>query len=74
MSSKYVILGGSSGRYLAIMVSRLLGIDYGSTVVKKFPDGETYIKIVGDIADKIVRFYQQYHQLSLYMSLHLEIF
>ncbi len=54
VASKYMVLGGSSGRYLAIMVSRLLGIDYGSTVIKKFPDGETYIRIVGDIAGKIV--------------------
>jgi len=54
LASKYMVLGGSSGRYLAIMVSRLLGIDYGSTVVKNFPDGETYIKIVGDIAGKSV--------------------
>ncbi len=54
MASKYLVLGGSSGGYLAIMVSRLLGIEYGNIVVKKFPDEETYIRIVNDVAGKIV--------------------
>lgn len=54
MACKYIVLGGSSSRYLAILVSKLLDVEYGDIVVKKFPDGETYIKIVDSVSGRNV--------------------
>ncbi|HDN75565.1 MAG TPA: ribose-phosphate diphosphokinase [Acidilobales archaeon] len=52
--SEIIVLGGSSGEHIAIGISRILNLELGSIEVKKFPDGETYIRILDDVRDKVV--------------------
>ncbi len=49
-----IVLGGSSGEYLAYRVAKILNVDFGEIEVKKFPDGETYIRILSDVSGKRV--------------------
>ncbi len=52
--SKPLVLGGSSGEHLAIKVASLIGGELGDVEVKKFPDGETYIRILSDVSGRDV--------------------
>ncbi len=49
-----VIFGGSGSEALALKVSRLTGIPLGELIVKKFPDGETYVRFVTDVSERDV--------------------
>jgi len=49
-----VVLGGSAGEHLAYKVSKLLNAVYGEVEVKRFPDGETYIRVLADVAGRDV--------------------
>ncbi len=51
---KLVVLGGSSGEHLAIKTARLLDSELGFIEVKKFPDGETYVRIHADVGGRDV--------------------
>lgn len=49
-----VVLGGSNGEHLAIELSRLSGFELGEIEIKKFPDDETYIRVLSDVSGKDV--------------------
>lgn len=54
LMSNIIVLGGSSGEYLAYKVAKILNAEFGEIEVKKFPDGETYIRILPDVNGKRV--------------------
>lgn len=47
-----LILGGSNSSELAGRISHELGAEIAEAEIKKFPDGEIYVRIVSDIKDK----------------------
>lgn len=49
-----IVLGGSAGEHIAIKLAEILGVELGFIEVKKFPDGETYIRIHSDVSGKKV--------------------
>ncbi|MCD6487950.1 MAG: ribose-phosphate diphosphokinase [Desulfurococcales archaeon] len=49
-----IVLGGSAGEHIAIKLAEILGVELGFIEVKKFPDGETYIRVHSDISGKRV--------------------
>ncbi len=49
-----VVVGGYSGKHLAIRVSRELGIGYISVYTRRFPDNELYVRVDGCVKDRIV--------------------
>ena len=48
-----VIIGGSASQDLAAHVARELGEELCYVETKKFPDGERYLRIDGEIADEV---------------------
>lgn len=52
--SKPVIISGSSNRPLAYRVARALGQDLAPVEIRKFPDGEKYVRIDADVSGKDV--------------------
>ena len=44
-----IILGGSASEQLADRVAKEVGVEPGRREIKKFPDGETYIRIHEDV-------------------------
>ncbi|MHA1583323.1 MAG: ribose-phosphate diphosphokinase [Candidatus Baldrarchaeia archaeon] len=58
-----IILGGSSAQVLAIKIGRLLKAPVLLPEIKRFPDGEKYVRITEDVNDKTVAVIQSfYHQ------------
>ena len=58
-----IILGGSSAQVLAIKIGRLLNVPVLLPEIKRFPDGEKYVRITEDVNDKTVAVIQSfYHQ------------
>ncbi|MHA1833035.1 MAG: ribose-phosphate diphosphokinase [Candidatus Baldrarchaeia archaeon] len=58
-----IILGGSSAQVLAIKIGRLLKASVLLPEIKRFPDGEKYVRITGDVNGKAVAVIQSfYHQ------------
>ena len=58
-----IILGGSSAQVLAIKIGRLLKAPVLLPEIKRFPDGEKYVRITGDVNGKTVAVIQSfYHQ------------
>ena len=58
-----IILGGSSAQVLAIKIGRLLKAPVLLPEIKRFPDGEKYVRIAEDVNDKTVAVIQSfYHQ------------
>jgi ribose-phosphate pyrophosphokinase len=51
---KPLVIGGSNGEHLAIELSQLMGLELVSVEIKKFPDGETYVRILGDVSGRDV--------------------
>ncbi|WP_434731477.1 ribose-phosphate diphosphokinase [Thermogladius sp. KZ2Tp1] len=51
---KPLVLGGRNGDYLAVEIASLKGFELGSVEVKKFPDGETYIRVLSDVQGRDV--------------------
>ena len=43
------IIGGSSSDALAAKVSRALGTESAKMEIKKFPDGEKYLRVVEEV-------------------------
>ena len=51
---KIMVLGGSCGGHIAVRIARLGDYELGDIEVRKFPDGETYIRLMSNVADKDV--------------------
>jgi len=64
-----LILGGSASQPLAEKVAKELGQEAGQLEIKRFPDGEKYLRIHGDVKDQDVVAVQ-----SLYRTLDEYIF
>jgi len=63
-----LIFGGSASEVLAIRVARELGQDVSRLEVKKFPDGEKYIRVLDDVAGRDVLAIQSiYHKPDEYL-------
>ncbi|MEM1879016.1 MAG: ribose-phosphate pyrophosphokinase [Desulfurococcaceae archaeon] len=54
LKSKPVVLGGVNGEHIAIELSYTGFYELGSVEVKKFPDGETYVRILTDVSGRDV--------------------
>ncbi len=52
--SRLLVLGGSAGEHIAVKLAPLLNAELGEIEVKRFPDGETYIRILPDVKDRDV--------------------
>jgi len=58
-----IVLGGSSAQVLTIKIGRLLKIPTILPEIKRFPDGEKYVRITEDVNGKTVAIIQSfYHQ------------
>jgi ribose-phosphate pyrophosphokinase len=55
------ILAGSSGRALAALIARQLSLNVSETEIKRFPDGEKYIRVREDVAGQDVAIIQSIH-------------
>jgi ribose-phosphate pyrophosphokinase len=51
---KPLVIGGSNGEHLAIELSQLMELELVSVEIKKFPDGETYVRILGEVSGRDV--------------------
>jgi len=49
-----LVLGGSAGDHIAVKLASILNAELGDIEVKKFPDGETYVRIQADVTGKDV--------------------
>ncbi len=54
MNEKPLVLGGLNGEHLAIELSSIGSFELGSLEVGKFPDGETYVRVLTDVNDRVV--------------------
>jgi len=55
------IIGGSGGRVLATLVARELGLKASEAEIRRFPDGEKYLRINEDVAGQDVVIIQSIH-------------
>ncbi|MEM1545028.1 MAG: ribose-phosphate diphosphokinase [Candidatus Methanomethylicia archaeon] len=55
-----LIVSGSSCRYLAVNVSKLISTPIVPSEYKVFPDGEVYVRINGDVSGKPVAIFQSF--------------
>jgi len=55
------IIGGSSGRVLATLVARQLGLKVSGVEIRRFPDGEKYLRVDEDLAGQEVVIVQSIH-------------
>ena len=49
-----IILGGSASTELAEKVAKEMGVEPGRVELKRFPDGEKYVRILEDVSGKDV--------------------
>jgi len=56
-----IILGGSSAQVLAIKIGRLLKVPILLPEIKRFPDGEKYVRITEDVNGKTVVVIQSFY-------------
>ena len=56
-----IIFGGSSCENLAEIVAGELGLKSGKVEIKRFPDGEKYIRVLSDVKDQHVFVIQSMH-------------
>jgi len=49
-----IILGGSASIDLAGKVAKTLNAKHGELEIKRFPDGEKYVRILDDVKDQNV--------------------
>ncbi|WP_440059241.1 ribose-phosphate diphosphokinase [Thermogladius sp. 4427co] len=54
LATKPIVIGGRNGDHIAVELSQARGYELGSVEVKKFPDGETYIRIHADVQGRDV--------------------
>jgi len=55
------IIGGSGGRLLTALVAQELGLKASKVEIKRFPDGEKYIRIDDDVSGEDVAIIQSMH-------------
>jgi len=61
-------LGGSSSRPLAFKIAKELNVEFVGTETRKFPDGEKYVRILGDVSGKnVVVVQSMYHRPDEYL-------
>jgi len=59
--SRLKIIGGSGGRLLTALVAQELGLKASKVEIKRFPDGEKYIRIDDDVSGEDVAIIQSMH-------------
>src|SRR2546425_3598100 len=57
-----IILGGSASEQLADRVAKEVGVEPGRREIKKFPDGETYVRIHEDVKGQDVAVIQSLYR------------
>jgi ribose-phosphate pyrophosphokinase len=57
-----IVIGGSASEQLAERVAKEVGVDPARTEIKKFPDGETYIRIHNDVKGQDVAVIQSLYR------------
>jgi len=63
-----VVLGGSSLTHMALRLAKALEVEYVKVETQKFPDGEKYVRILGDVEDRIAIVVQSmYHRPDEYL-------
>jgi len=55
------IIGGSAGRILGTLVARELGLGLTGAEIRRFPDGEKYLRITEDVAGQDIAIIQSVH-------------
>lgn len=62
------IIGGSASEALAVKVARELGVQALKTEIRRFPDGETYVRVVDKVdAEKAAVIQSIYHRPNDYL-------
>ena len=56
-----IIIGGSTSEALASKVANELGVDAGALEVRRFPDGEKYLRVLSDVNGRSVAVIQSIH-------------
>src|SRR5439155_1584658 len=70
-----IILGGSASSDLAEKVAKEVGENVGRLEIKRFPNGDKYVKILDDVKDQDVAIIQSlYHKPNLHIFTDLHIF
>ena len=54
MRGGLLVLGGSQGEHVAAQLAALLGVELGEVEVSRFPDGETYVRVLAEVEGKRV--------------------
>src|SRR5437867_12552895 len=57
-----IVLGGSASTELAEKVAKEMGVELGRLELKRFPDGEKYVRILGDVAGEDVAVVQSLYR------------
>jgi ribose-phosphate pyrophosphokinase len=57
-----VVVGGSSAQVLALRIAKESGFPFIKSDLRKFPDGERYIRVLGDVSGKTVNVVQSMYQ------------
>jgi ribose-phosphate pyrophosphokinase len=58
------IVGGSTGRVLAVLIARNVGLNASEAEIKRFPDGEKYLRVDDDVTGQDVVIVQSIHHTS----------
>ena len=58
------IFGGSAGRVLAVLIARKVGLNASEAEIKRFPDGEKYLRVDDDVTGQDVVIVQSIHHTS----------
>lgn len=58
------IVGGSAGRVLAVLIARKVGLNASEAEIKRFPDGEKYLRVDDDVTGQDVVIVQSIHHTS----------
>jgi ribose-phosphate pyrophosphokinase len=56
-----IVIGGSSSQDLASKVAKELGTEAGVLEIRRFPDGEKYLRVLGDVKGQEVAVVQSIH-------------
>ena len=65
---RLAVLGGSSAKPLAFKIAKDLGVEFINVETRKFPDGEKYVRILGDVEGKnVVVVQSMYHRPDEYL-------
>ena len=59
--SKVIVVGGSTSEALASKVAKELGVSLGGLEVRRFPDGEKYLRVLSDVKGQVVAVIQSIH-------------